>query len=206
MVREKLGLARMVTTRIKGKIPQVIDYNLATFSISGGQEAKEGAKHEIVLEAVFGSGIEKNGIEYGFRRVRLRLRVNPQCEAELGNRLGLGLAFEGSGWRLTCAGHAHESFWTIESAKPDSLLIGEVATREACLCDVAELEIDDEIEAELAIRPLDGSIAQMDGKPIANTALRRILERLEAEKLGSADSQGWITLGKQTLSLVRADR
>lgn len=206
MVRERLGLARVLMTRMKGKAASVFDSNLATFALSGGQEASDGSKHELVLEAVFGSGIEKNGLEYGFQRARLRLRINNDCEAEMTRRLGIEQSFNGKGWTLTCTGHQHESFWTIEAADPNTILKGEVATRQECLCELADLTVGDSITADLAIRPLDGWIARTDGKPIANAALRRILERLEAERIGSEDSQGWITLGKQKLTLMRADR
>jgi hypothetical protein len=192
--------------RVANQRPKLIDSNLATFSVEDtGQGAALGDPMPMFFSIVLECGYHPKGIEYGFNRVRLRVVFDEQSEARLQERLGDAIAVQINGAILEARGNEHHPEWFLHSAK--SALQGQYTTNDEPLCVLVGSQLGEEFQAEMSVRPMDGTLVAVNGQPLQEILKKRIIELLCAKKLpGVKDTQGWISLGTQLLSIVRADR
>lgn len=205
MLRRQLelpGIGAMV--RIRNNRPQLVDNNLASFSIDdSGQVASLDESNPLFLSLIIEPGFHPKGFKYGFQRVRVRLVFDVASQARIKNRLGQSAAVKLNGAILEVRGSEHHPDWFLHV--PDAALKGEYVTTEA-LCLLTDSYIGEEFRAEIAVRPMDGTVVAIDGKPLLEAHKRHVLELLCAKRLpGLSDSQGWVSLGTQRLRVVRAD-
>jgi hypothetical protein len=206
MLRRQLELPGTGTLiRIKNSRPQLVDSNLASFSVAdSGQGAALGEPNPLFLCLVLEPGFHPRGIAYGFQRVRVRLVFDAGSQARIKHRLGHATTVKINGAFLEVRGGEHHPEWFLHV--PDVVLKGEYVTTENPLCLLADTYIGEEFRAEVAVRPMDGTVVAVDGKPLLEAHKRHVLELLCAKRLpGTSDSQGWVSLGVQRLRIVRAD-
>jgi hypothetical protein len=203
MLRKCHGLPGIgITARIVSDRPRLIDTNLATFSIEdSGQGSLVGEPSPIFFSGRFEPGVH-SGLGYGFQRVRIRLTFSEQSNARLIQRLGDSkLSIKGA--LLNVRGDNFNPEWIL-TANP--VLDGEVSTGAEPLCQIVGHALGDAFNAEIAVRPSDGALVAVDGRPLPDGAKRQIIQILLSKKLpGVVDSQGWLTLGTQPIRIVRAD-
>jgi hypothetical protein len=207
MLRCRLDLPGSGTpVRIVNERPQLIDRNLAAFSIDdSGQGATLGEPAPVFLSIIVERGYHPKGIEYGFRRMRFRFVFEEQSQSRIRRRLGESDVVEINGAALEVRGSEHDPEWFLHVEA--SVLEGEYASREHPLCVLEGFQLDEEFTAEISVRPMDGSLLKIDGSALHDLHKRRVIEHLCARRLpGSSDSQGWISLGRQQLRVIRADR
>jgi hypothetical protein len=205
MLRRQMELPGTGTLiRIKNSRPQLLDINLASFSIEdSGQGATLGDSNPLFLSLVVEPGFHPKGFMYGFQQVRVRLLFDAESGARIKQRLGQSEAVKLNGAFLEVRGTEHHSEWFLHVS--NAILKGEYITTEA-LCLLTDCDLGEEFRAEIAVRPMDGTVVAADGKPLLEINKRRVLELLCGKQLpGTLDSQGWVSLGLQRLSIVRAD-
>jgi len=192
--------------RIANGRPQLIDSNLASFCMDdSGQGAALGDSAPLFFSLIIDRGYHSKGIEYGFRRMRLRLVFDEHSHARIKERLGEANKVEINGAHLEARGGDHHAEWFLQA--PNAILEGEYSTKENPLCLLTTPEINEVFRAEIAVRPMDGTLISVNGAPLSDAQKKSIIEILCAKKLeGISDSQGWISLGSQRLRIVRADR
>ena len=192
--------------RIANGRPQLIDSNLASFSVDdSGQGAVLGESAPLFFSLIIDRGYHSKGIMYGFRRMRLRLVFDESSQARITERLGVSNRVEINGAHLEARGGDHHAEWFLHL--PNAILEGEYSTREHPLCLLTTPEMNEVFRAEIAVRPMDGTLVGINGVPLDDAQKKSIIEILCSKKLeGISDSQGWISLGSQRLRIVRADR
>lgn len=192
--------------RIRNERPDLVDSNLASFSVAdSGQGALLGDSNPLFLSIVLEPGFHPKGIKYGFQRVRLRLAFGKQSQVRLKERLGHGSAVRINGATLEVRGGEHYPEWFLQV--PEAVLKGEYITADDPLCVLADSQLGEEFSAEIAVRPMDGTVVALDGRPLLEAQKKHIIELLCLKRLpGASDTQGWISLGIQRLRVVRADR
>ena len=203
MLRRQLDLPGVGTLiRVRNLRPELVDSNLVSFSISdSGQGTLLGESNPLFLSLVIEPGYHPKGFRYGFQRVRVRLVFASQTRTK--QHLGRIDPVTLSSAILEVRGDEHNPEWFLHV--PDAFLQGEYITTEA-LCSLVDSYIGDEFQAEIAVRPMDGTVVAVDGEPLIDAQKRHVIELLCAKRLpGTADSQGWISLGVQRLRVVRAD-
>jgi hypothetical protein len=207
MLRRRRDLPGAGTfVRITNERPQLLVTNLAAFSVEdSGQGAVLGDPAPLFFSIVVEPGYYPKGVQYGFKRMRLRLVLDARSRARILKRLAEDVKVEINGAVLEVRGSAHFPEWFLHVQT--AVLDGEYSSRQDPLCVLAGAEVGEEFRAEMAVRPMDGTLVAIDGAPLPDPQKRRIIELLCAKQLqGSSDSQGWISLGLQRLSIVRADR
>jgi hypothetical protein len=192
--------------RVVNERPQLIDSNLATFSVEdAGQGAVLGEPTPMFFSLVLECGYYPKGIQYGFSRVRIRLVLDEGSQARIRERLGGLTAVQINGAILEARGNEHHPEWFLHAEK--SALQGQYTTTSDPLCMLVGSELGEEFTAEISVRPMDGTLVAANGMPLQEMQKKRIIELLCSKKLpGVPDTQGWISLGRQQLSIVRADR
>jgi hypothetical protein len=192
--------------RIANGRPQLVDSNLASFCIDdSGQGAALGDSIPLFFSIIVDRGYHSKGLVYDFRRMRLRLVFDEHSHARVKDRLGESNRVEINGAHLESRGGDHHAEWFLHV--PDAILEGEYSTREHPLCLLTTPEINEIFRAEIAVRPMDGTLVGVNGNALIDAQKKSIIEILYAKKLeGVSDSQGWISLGSQRLRIVRADR
>jgi hypothetical protein len=206
MLRRQLELPGSGTMiRVKNSRSQLVDSNLASFSVSdSGQGAALGEPNPLFLSLILEPGFHPKGIEYGFQRVRVRLVFDTASQARIKQRLGQATAIKLNGAILEVRGGDYHPEWFLRV--PHAVLRGEYVTTESPLCVLTDSYIGEEFRAEIAVRPMDGTVVATDGMPLLEAHKRHVLELLCAKRLpGTSDSQGWVSLGVQRLRIVRAD-
>jgi hypothetical protein len=195
-----------IAIRVLNERPQLIDSNLASFSVEdSGQGSILGEPTPVFFSVAISRGYHPAGIVYGFRRVRLRLVFNETSQGRVQYRLGVHPVIEIGDARVEVRGTDYHPEWFLHVE--NTVLDGEYSTRDDPLCLLNGLQMDEEFCAELSVRPLDGTLVAVDGTVLPELQKRRIIERLSAKKLpGVQDTQGWLSLGVQRLRIVRADR
>jgi hypothetical protein len=207
MLRRHHGLSGSGTfVRVVNERPQLVDRNLAAFSIEdSGQGGALGEPMPMFLTVVLEKGYHPQGIEFGFRRVRFRFAFDDESLTRAKQRLGQPMAIQLNGAVLEVRGGEHNPEWFIHV--DESVLEGEYASRDFPLCVLHEARLGEEFSGEISVRPMDGSLVAIAGKPLEDIQKKRIIELLCSKRLpGAPDSQGWISLGRQRLRVVRADR
>ncbi len=205
MLRKRLGVDGAPSAGLQDERPTLLDDNLAILSAEGsGQAIEHGQPLPLFVTLALYAGHHDNGLIFGFRKVRFKLRFSSSSKARMTNRLAAGGKIDLGGARLTVVGGAHDAHWFIEVES--GFLEGEYRTSEEPLCDLIGYEFEESFEAEMSVRMLDGSLVNSDGAPLLGANKRAIVERLYEKSLGApTDSQGWIALGLQRLSVVRRD-
>ena len=207
MLRRRFELPGYGTAvRIFSERPQLIDNNLATFSVEdSGQEMALGEPAPMFLCAVLERGFHPRGVEYGFSRVRFRFVFSEHSQIRVKQRLPVENSIEINGAILEARGTEHHTEWFFRVE--NSILEGEYMTKDHPLCALDEIVLGEDFYAEISVRPKDGSLLAVNGAPLEDMHKRRIIECLCAKKIpGLADTQGWISLGRQRLRVIRADR
>jgi hypothetical protein len=205
MLRRRLGLTPDIV-RVKDERPRLRDSNLMTFSVSDlGQHTALDQPVSLFFTMVLEPGYHPSGLIYGFRRIRLRLKFGEESDIRVKDRLAHGTAVEIAGAILTARGGEHHSEWFLHAETV--MLQGEFATKEKPLCNLIGFYIDEHFEADVSVRLLDGTLVDQRGVELGSTNKRRIIEALSAKKISNAlDSQGWLSLGVQKLTIMRGDR
>jgi hypothetical protein len=205
MLRRRHGVAPDIA-RVVDERPRLVDSNLMTFAFSdSGQGTAFGQPAPLFFTIVLEPGYHPSGFIYGFRRIRLRLRFNEKSGVRIKDRLACGKSVEIGAAILTARGDEHHSEWHLQAETV--MLKGEFVTRDDPLCSLIGFGNDERFEAEISVRPLDGTLVDQDGVELGPINKRRIVELLSAKRLSDAyDSQGWISLGIQTLRIIRGDR
>lgn len=205
MLRHRHGLAAEVV-RVVDSRPLLLDSNLLTFTLEdSGQGSRLDQAASLFLTMVLEPGYHSTGLIYGFRRVRLRLKFAPKSGIRILDRLAMGSVIRFGTATLIARGDAHHSEWFLETDA--SALRGEFRTQEQPLCSLLGFKIEEQFDAEVSVRLMDGSLVNKDGSELSSPNKKRIIEILSAKKLaGVADSQGWLSLGLQTLTVSRGDR
>jgi hypothetical protein len=205
MLRHCHGLAAEVVRVVDGR-PLLLDSNLLTFTLEdSGQGSRLDQAASLFLTMVLEPGYHPNGLVYGFRRVRLRLKFANKSGIRIMDRLAFGSVIQIGTGSLIARGDAHNSEWLLETDA--SALRGEFRTQEQPLCNLLGFKIEEQFEAEVSVRLMDGSLVNQDGSELSSPNKKRIIEILLAKKLaGVADTQGWLSLGLQTLTVSRGDR
>jgi hypothetical protein len=89
----------------------------------------------------------------------------------------------------------------------EAFLEGEYASTYLPLWRLEGSTLGEEFIAEISVRPMDGSLVSVQGNPLSDISKRRVVAHLCAARLlGPSDTQGWISLGRQRLRVVRGDR
>lgn len=205
MLRHKHGLV-VETVRVLDEQPVLADSNLLTFSI---EDSLQGTRLDqpaaLFLVLVVEPGYHESGLAYGFKRVRLRLSPGSGPAIRVLNRLGEERPEKIGSATLTARGSSRNPEWFLEVMT--GVLQGEFRTKEHPLCKLAGFDIGETFTAEVAVRLMDGSLAAAEGTELLPTNKKAIVEILSAKKLpGACDSQGWFSLGRQTLIVIRGDR
>lgn len=207
MLRRRHGFTGTgIFVRVVNDRPQLLDSNLATFSVEdSGQGAIAGEPAPLFFSIVVEPGFDPKGIHYGFQRVRLRLVLDPATTTRIVDRLAQDKKVEIKNAVLEVRGGEHFPEWFLHVQ--GTVLDGEYSSRNEPLCVLTGASIGEELRADIAVRPMDGTLVAVDGAPLPDLLKRRIVEILCAKKLpGSTDTQGWISLGLQRLRIMRADR
>lgn len=205
MLRHRHGLVGEVV-RVVDRRPVLLDSNLLTFTLEdSGQGSRLDEAAALFLTLVLEPGYDSNGLVYGFRRVRFRLKFADKSEIRILNRLASGTVIKLGTANLIARGDAHNSEWFLQTDA--SALHGEFRTQEQPLCSLLGFKIEEQFEAEVSVRLMDGSLVNQDGSELSSPNKTRIIEILSAKKLaGVADSHGWLSLGLQKLTVSRGDR
>jgi hypothetical protein len=205
MLRKRHGIAAEIV-RVVDDRPRLLDSNLLTFTVEdSGQGTTLGQPASLFFAMVLEPGYHESGLIYGFRRVRLRLNFDEKSRIRLKNRLAHEKDVKIGSAVLVARGDEHNSEWFLEAEA--TMLQGEFATRSDPLCNLTGFGIEEQFEAEVSVRLLDGTLVGHDGIELGDNNKRRIVEILSAKKLADApDSQGWLSLGRQKLRIIRGDR
>lgn len=204
MLRHTHGLAAEVI-RIIGAVPELVDRNLLSFSV---EDSRQGTRLDktasLFLTMIIDHGYLPSGLIYGFRRVRLRLSLPENSALKISDLLARTNPVKMGTASLSGRGDSYNPEWFLEAQTLP--LCGEYGTREDPLCSLEGFTLEDEFKAEVAVRPMDGSVIKRNGTDLSSNNKRRVLEALAAKRLvGTVDSQGWISLGMQTLAVIRGD-
>ncbi len=201
MLRRRHSLVENV--QIVADHPKLLDSNLLIFSVAGsGQGSVIDRPAPLFFSIVVEPGYSPPGLIYGFRRVRPRLILREETPIRIKDRLGAGSPVEIGGALLSVRGDEHHSEWHLSN--DTTMLRGDFVTTDNPFCSLVKFAIDDEFEAEVSVRPLDGALVGPDGTELSNKAKQRVIELLQSKKLQAAyDSQGWISLGLQRLRIAR---
>lgn len=205
-LRSVHGLPAGHFVRLEGGRPEPLDINLAVLAVSdGGQQTSSGQALRMLFSLIINAGYHESGYSFGFCRVRMRILSTSSSRVQLINRLGeegeIGIADA----RLSVRGTPHFPEWYLTVS--NAVLDGEYVSSDAPLCELANFQLGETFEAELSVRLMDGSLCAPDGSVLLSTAKKKIIEQLFAEPLKETkDSQGWLTLGRQALRIVRADQ
>jgi hypothetical protein len=205
MLLKRHGIAPDIV-RVFDDRPRLLDSNLVTFTVEdSGQGTTLGQPASLFFAMVLEPGYHDSGFIYGFRRVRLRLKFDEKSRIRIKNRLAHGKGLKIGSAILIARGDEHHSEWFLEAEA--TMLQGEFATRSDPLCNLTGFSIEEHFEAEVSVRLLDGTLVGHDGVELGPINKRRIVEILSAKKLAATpDSQGWLSLGRQTLRIIRGDR
>jgi hypothetical protein len=150
-------------------------------------------------------GYHPTGFTYGFQCVRLRLTFNEESGVRVQDRLASGKPVAIGTAVMYAHGDEYHPAWLLKTEA--AMLQGEFATEDAPLCNLIGFNFDEQFEAEVSARLLDGTLVGQGGIELGNVNKRRVLAILSAKKLpGVADSQGWLRLGVQALRISREDR
>ena len=182
--------------------PVLSKRNLAALSVTAAQTGIEDPAIPIIAQITMNPGFHASGLSYGFRRVRIQFDLAQESAIRFSNRLGFPTPIAIDGRVISGASTEYESYWYL--SQQDGILKGDFITGDSPLCELLEATVDEEITAVLAVCPPDGDLAFSGSARDANSAQKAILKSLMAEKLGgSPNADGWITLGKQTLTVFR---
>ncbi|MDC9822948.1 hypothetical protein PRN20_04325 [Devosia sp. ZB163] len=206
LVRRALDLGADYHSRIHGDRPLYADANLATFSLDdSGQLTAAGEPTLVFLNLVLEPGYLPNELIFGFSRVRIRLTFPDLSGTKIEKRLGSGgPAPMGSAAVIRAVGREFDAHWMVSSN--GDYLQGELRTTDAPLCSLEGVQIGESFVAEIAVRPSDGSLFVPASHPEIGVAKQRIIQTIATMGLSDSDSQGWVTLGKQRLTVQKADR
>jgi hypothetical protein len=207
MLRRRLDLPGTGTlVRVVNDRPHLADSNLATFSVDdSGQGGLLGDPAPMFLSVVLDRGYLPSGVVYGFRRMRFRFVFDEDSPTRVRQRLGKEKVVEINGATITERGTEHHPEWVL--AVDTAILEGEYASRAHPLCVLEGSPLGEEFTAELSVRPMDGSLLGVQGGPLSDISKRRIIAHLCAARLpGTPDTQGWVSLGRQRLRVLRGDR
>lgn len=192
--------------RLESDRPEPLDLNLAVLEISdAGQQTSSDQALRMLFSLIINAGYHESGYSFGFCRVRMRVLSANGSRVQMKNRLGEEGEIRISDARLSVRGTSHFPEWYLTVSK--AILDGEYVSSDAPLCELANYKLGETFEAELSVRLMDGSLCAPDGNELLSTAKKKIIEQLFAEPLKETkDSQGWLTLGRQTLRILRADQ
>ena len=195
-----------VRVRVEDGRPQLLDQNLASFSVTdSGQASLLGEPAPMFFSLVMEPGFLPNGLAYGFRRVRLRLAFAGESNTQVISAHDPLAAIEIKDAIVEFRGDKHHPEWFIHVER--SVLKGQYVTTSDPFCSLNNLKLGEEFGADISVQSLDGSLIALDGTNLPPTNKQRILEILAAKKLrGTVNSHGWISLGVQRLRLIRAER
>lgn len=205
MLRQNNGLSTDLFLRLKNSAPEHLNENLACFNISDtGQSTEFNQRLEILYQVVMDAGYHESGLKYGFSRVRIQLKCekpSSRIQFTLTETGPVEIEFPKS--MLIFEGTEYLPRWRLET--DNGILEGEFASKAASLCAINGAEIGDKVVAKLLVRPMDGSLRAASGETMPDNMKRAIIEGLFLETFSEA-TDGWIVLGSQVLTVVRADR
>lgn len=204
MLRRDLALGSESNSRIRAEKPILADSNLAVFAVDdAGQAVAAGEATALFLQLMLEPGYHESGIVFGFRKVRIRFQFEAESDATIQRLLGQEHVVEINGAEIRAAGSKFDPYWHL--SVPTGYLSGEYTTTSDALCQLVGARLGQPFFAELAVRPADGSLVLPEGHKDLGMEKQRIIQALMATSVSKADSQGWITLGRQKLTIVRAD-
>ncbi|RYE49811.1 MAG: hypothetical protein EOP24_00800 [Hyphomicrobiales bacterium] len=199
MLRKRHNLPTLGNLVLRPQQPVLARKNMAQFEMSGGQVAVEDTTLPILFSLFLDVGFHESGLQYGFRRVRLRL----DTPSGKGPRYSDVLAADGTQdfgpARISSFGKEFDVFWHIHT--DGNALKGYFVTNETPLARLSGISVGEELVADLSVRPLDGELWVTDATKLS-LVQSKIVKALMAEKLGGS-GDGWISLGRQTLVVAR---
>ena len=192
--------------RVESQRPSLLDSNLAILGLSdSGQQTASYQALQLFFSIILEPGYHESGLSFGFCRVRLRFVFEGGSRVQLISRLGADAEIEIANAKLSVRGGPHLPEWYL--AIPDGVLQGEYVNRADALCELAGTKIGESFFAELSVRLMDGMLRAPCGAQLPGDVKKIIIKQLFAQRLEeNADSQGWLTLGRQELRIVRADQ
>lgn len=204
MLRQCNGLSTDLFVRLYSNAPEHLSENLACFNITDtGQTTEFNQEIEILYQIIMDAGYHETGLKFGFSRVRVQLNSEKSSKKiKFTDTETKSSDIELDGCVLVFDGTPHLPRWRLEAGK--GILEGEFTSKATSLCAIGGAEIGDKLFAKLLVRPMDGSLQTATGEAMPDSMKRVILEGLFLEKLTEA-TDGWIVLGLQQLTVVRAD-
>jgi hypothetical protein len=201
MVHRMLGIGAH-SRQIRSARPRLSDPDLLNFGIEAtGQRTRDEVGIPVFLTSVVETGVH-SGVVFGFKSIRLKFcEFSKESSTVATERLGskentpIGDAFISS--RGT--DFNPEFFLHAEKGK---ILKGQYSTLESPLCNFIDTRIGEQFEADMSVRHTDGMIVKANGTELDNPTKLRIVELLFTKRIaGEPDRNGWICLGRQTLSV-----
>jgi hypothetical protein len=207
-VRTTIGLRADPERLLKVTHSQMLNSHIATISVSDAGQAVVGNEPiAMFLQIDLSPSYDPSGYGYGFKKVRIRVLME-NAAFEIRDRLGREGRVQLSKAWLTARGTDNDPFWelAVDDGIP-GILSGECSTTEQHLCRLFNGQIGAEFRVELSAQLYDGSLTRIDGVKPEPRVREAIVERLLAKRIGDNDKpidHGWLTLGMQTLRIVKS--
>lgn len=206
MIRTKHGLQSDYFVMLKTEPPELCDRDLLSVEFTDLKQSTHCQEAiNLFFSLVSDVRYHESGLFYGFSRVRIQFSNKFPRQSLITNRLGSETIVELNGATISVQGGDHNPRWWINAES--GVLEGEYATRDAPLCTLSDWQFDDIFEAEVSVRPIDGSLKSSDGNELPTREKTAIIEALFRQQMAQkmAGSE-WLALGTQKFNIVRADQ
>jgi hypothetical protein len=145
-----------------------------------------------------------NQLAFGFRGIRLSLVLENPNEARFCDQLGGGAPVALGTATLQSKGNHHRPVFEIKAAETAHILVGEFDTKDAPLCAITGMAIEDVMKAELSVNVYDGSLVRTDGEDLPSKNKEQVIKHLMKMRLNpDSEGTGRVVIGTQRVAMVR---
>ncbi|MGO6718513.1 hypothetical protein ACC740_33070 [Rhizobium ruizarguesonis] len=205
MLRKKHGLTGADSRRLVDDGAKLLDPDMADFNLSdAGQASSPGIPANIFMSLSMNPRFIADKLAFGFKGVRLALVLEKPGDARFCDQLGgeapapLGTAV------VRSKGNHHRPIFEITANEGAHVLAGEFETKDAPLCAVTGMSIEDTVKAELSVNVFDGSLVRIDGNELPSKNKEQVIKQLMKKRLNpDSEGTGRVVVGIQRVTMVR---
>ncbi|MEN3794869.1 hypothetical protein [Fulvimarina sp. MAC3] len=156
--------------------------------------------------------IPQSGARFGFNRIRIKIRRPAMLNETEKSKIQFQKILGADGRSVSVRNavlEAQGGKWTPEWVLgiDQAALEGEYRSIDEPMCEIIGAIVNEALEAEIAVHQHDGSLVNSEtGEPLVEEDRNAVLEALCLKEVsGIRDSTGWISLGRQKITIISGD-